>query len=210
MGVGRASKTVKRDSYDNKGACTGAGKNEVNMAVRFHRFVTFGLAALSVSGCSMNLFGRNEPAYSPPAPVAAAPAGTVTGTTLPPPDGSVTGTLPSGLASLDPSADAGTAASPPAGSTEIGRTDLLGGWKINAAGESCQLFMTLTTWAGGYRASTRGCGNATFQGISAWNIEGGQVQLLNDAGTTVARLYASSRTELNGQTPGGGPVTVTR
>jgi hypothetical protein len=70
--------------------------------------------------------------------------------------------------------------------------------------------MTLTTWAGGYRASTRGCTNAAFQGISAWNIEGGQVQLLNDAGTTVARLYPASKSQLNGQTSGGGPVTVTR
>ena len=49
--------------------------------------------------------------------------------------------------------------------------------------------MTLTTWAGGYRASTRGCSNAPLQTISAWNMEGGQVQLLNDAGATVARLY---------------------
>jgi hypothetical protein len=183
--------------------------NGVNMAVRFHRIMIVGLAALSASGCSMNIFGRDEPRYPPPTPIAAAPAGTVTGSPLPPPEGGLTSEPSGGLASLDPSA--GTATEPaPAGGAEIGRTDLLGGWTISAAGDSCQLFMTLTTWAGGYRASTRGCGNATFQGISAWNMEGGQVQLLNDAGTTVARLYASSRTQLNGQTPGGGPITVTR
>jgi hypothetical protein len=175
-----------------------------------------GLVAMTASGCSLNVFGRDEPRYPPPTPIAAAPTGTVTGTPLPPPEGSVTGGATGatgGLASLDPSVgtEASAAAPAPAGATtDIGRTDLLGGWTINAAGDSCQLFMTLTTWAGGYRASTRGCGNATFQGISAWNIEGGQVQLLNDAGTTVARLYASSRSQLNGQTPGGGPVTVTR
>ncbi len=180
------------------------------MAVQFHKIMVVGLAAATVSGCSMNIFGRDKPRYPPPTPIAAAPAGTVTGSTLPPPqDGTTIGTS-GGLASLDPSA--GATEPPPAsgGGTEIGRTDLLGGWTINAAGDSCQLFMTLTTWAGGYRASTRGCGNATFQGISAWNMEGGQVQLLNDAGTTVARLYASSKTQLNGQTPGGGPVTITR
>ena len=92
----------------------------------------------------------------------------------------------------------------------LGRTDLLGGWTISSAGNSCQLFMTLTTWAGGYRASTRGCANAALATISAWNMDGGQVQLFNDAGTTIARLYPASKTLFNGQTEGGGPVTVSR
>ncbi len=160
------------------------------------------------AGCSLNLFGRDEP-RSPP-PLVSAPAGTVSGTNLPPPDGSVATTeAPSGLAALDPNA---AAAPPPpvVSSNELGRTDLLGGWTIAAAGDSCQLFMTLTTWAGGYRASTRGCVSPQFQGISAWNLESGQVQLLDDAGTTVARLYPTTKSQLDGQTPGGGPVTVTR
>jgi hypothetical protein len=177
------------------------------MPVRSHTIVTVGLAALVTAGCSLNLFRRDEPA--PPAPLISAPAGSVTGTELPPPTGEVAGGAPSGLAALDPSASA-VATAPAAAGGEIARTDLLGGWTISAAGESCQLFMTLTTWAGGYRASTRGCANALFQGISAWNLEGGQVQLLNDAGTTVARLYPASKSQLDGQTPGGGPVTVTR
>jgi hypothetical protein len=92
----------------------------------------------------------------------------------------------------------------------VGRTDLLGGWTISAAGDSCQLFMTLTTWAGGYRASTRGCTSPSLQTISAWNMEGSQVQLLDDAGATVARLYPTSKTQFNGQTQGGGPVSVLR
>jgi hypothetical protein len=93
---------------------------------------------------------------------------------------------------------------------EVGRTDLLGGWTVAAAGDSCQLFMTLTTWSGGYRASTRGCSNAALTGISAWNMEGPQVQLLNDSGATLARLYPASKTQFNGQTEGGGPITVSR
>ena len=102
------------------------------------------------------------------------------------------------------------ATAPTATDVAVGRTDLLGGWTITAAGDSCQLFMTLTTWSGGYRASTKGCGNAALQKISAWNMEGNQVQLLNDSGTTVARLYPASKTLFNGQTEGGGPVSVSR
>jgi hypothetical protein len=155
------------------------------------------------------VFGPGDAQPPPPAPLAAAPAGTITGTPLPPPD-AVAAETPAGLAALDPSAGAATPVPAAAAGGEIGRTDLLGGWTISAAGETCQLFMTLTTWAGGYRASTRGCATAMFQGISAWNVEGSQVQLLNDAGTTVARLIPASRSQLNGQTSGGGPVTVTR
>lgn len=181
------------------------------MEFRFHTLVAIGVAALMTSGCSLKLWGRNKPA-PPPAPLLAAPAGTVTGTTLPPPDssGTVVAEAPTGLAALDPDATPAPVPASAGGGGELGRTDLLGGWTISAAGESCQLFMTLTTWAGGYRASTRGCTNATIQGISAWNIEAGQIQLFDDAGSTVARLYPQSRGQLSGQSAGGGPVTVTR
>jgi len=102
------------------------------------------------------------------------------------------------------------AAPAPTGNVEVGRTDLLGGWTIAAAGDQCQLFMTLTTWSGGYRASTKGCNNDALKNISAWNMEGRQVQLLNDTGATVARLFPASKTQFNGQTDGGGPVSVSR
>jgi hypothetical protein len=162
-------------------------------------------------------FGRDEPTAMQPPPLAPAPSGDVTGAALPPP-GSTDPSLqsPSALAALDPNLQDTTtpgASSPGAttpGAVQLGRTDLLGGWTINAAGDSCQLFMTLTTWAGGYRASTRGCSGADLQTISAWNMEGTQVQLLNDAGATVARLSPSSRTQFNGQTAGGGPISVSR
>lgn len=189
--------------------------------------------ALLVSGCSMMPFGRDKPRTPVrPAPLAAAPSGSVTAAPLPPPTPVAPPANPQapGLAALDPALRSG--ATPPpaatlpeatgtvtvpaatpaaaAGNVEVGRTDLLGGWQIASAGDKCQLFMTLTTWSGGYRASTRGCTNPALQKISAWNMEGRQVQLINDSGATVARLYPSSTTQFNGQTEGGGPVSVSR
>jgi hypothetical protein len=41
-------------------------------------------------------------------------------------------------------------------------------------------------------------------------MEGPQIQLLNDSGATVARLYPATKTQFNGQTDGGGPITVSR
>jgi hypothetical protein len=212
------------------------------MAVRLHSLLMVGVTALLAGGCSMFSFGGDEPPA--PEPLAAAPAGTVTGTNLPPPGtmaapGTMapTGTVaqpgalpppgttqqlgtvpppmqqPSGLAALDSSLQTSAltpAPAAPAASGQLGRTDLLGGWTISTASDSCQLFMTLTTWAGGYRASTRNCTSANLQTVSAWNMEGSQVQLLNDAGITVARLYPASKTQFTGQTEGGGPITVSR
>ena len=102
---------------------------------------------------------------------------------------------------------AGSAGSSAAGiasaSGGLARTDLLGGWTIASAGESCQLFMTLTTWTGGYRASTRGCNNAILKSISAWNVDGKQVVLAGAGGAPVAHLASSGNNRFNGRTETG-------
>ena len=97
---------------------------------------------------------------------------------------------------------------PPRGS--IGRTDLLGGWTIASSGDSCQLFMTLTSWTGGYRASTRGCSSEQLKSISAWNLNGSQVVLAGQGGAPVATLQSSGGTRFDGQISGGGPVSFYR
>ncbi len=200
------------------------------MGFRYQAIMTIGLTAVLSAGCSSVMpFGRDEPrtASRAPAPLAAAPAGSVTAAPLPPPGGMAptdpAAGAPSGLAALNPGSSPDGSAAPglpgapatapaggPATGGVVGRTDLLGGWTVAAAGDSCQLFMTLTTWSGGYRASTRGCSNAALTKISAWNMEGPQIQLLNDSGATVARLYPATKTQFNGQTDGGGPITVSR
>lgn len=177
------------------------------MSIRMQATITLGLSALLMAGCSVLDFGGSRSsAPPPPQPLAAAPAGSVTETPLPPP----AGTDPAQMAAVDPNAAGTAAATPPASGVELTRPDVLGSWNISAAGDSCQLTMVLTTWTGGYRASTRGCSSEMLQGISAWNLENNQVQLMNDTGATVARLYPSSATQFNGQSEGGGPVSVSR
>ena len=174
------------------------------MEFRISAFVTIGSIALLAGGCSLP-FGRdsNPPQRITTSPqiMTSVPVGQVTSTPLPPPPGS---TYPGmDMASADPSAGA-------AGSVEVSRPDLAGGWTIASGGDSCQLSMALTTWSGGYRASTRGCTNPALQKVSAWNLEGRQIMLLDDSGGTVARLYASTKTQFNGTTAAGGPVTFSR
>jgi len=107
--------------------------------------------------------------------------------------------------------DGASAVGGAAASGGLGRTDLLGGWTINSAGDSCQLFMTLTTWTGGYRASTRGCTNGVLKSISAWNLDGEQVVFAGAGGTPVARLSSSGNHRFDGRTESGAaPVTFYR
>jgi hypothetical protein len=91
---------------------------------------------------------------------------------------------------------------------DLGRTDLLGGWTITSGGDSCQLFMTLTSWTGGYRASTRGCNNETLKSISAWNLQGKQVVLAGQGGTPIAHLSSSGGNRFDGQTEAQGTAVT--
>ncbi|GAB2186184.1 protease inhibitor Inh/omp19 family protein [Roseibium sp. LAB1] len=128
------------------------------------------------------------------------------------------------LAPLDPNAPGGGLNDPtaqpndlasnpvaaPADAKEVGRTDLLGGWKITSAGDNCMAFMTLTTWSGGYRANTRGCASPVLSGISAWDLSGNQVVLKDGTGLIVAQLYSSAPGQFNGQTSTGSPISLYR
>lgn len=101
-------------------------------------------------------------------------------------------------------------APPPSAATTVGRTDLLGGWKISSGADSCQLFMTLTTWSGGYRANTRGCTSPQLQKVSAWDLTGKQVTLKGADGSTVATLYGAGAERFSGQTYDRQPVALSR
>ncbi len=125
-----------------------------------------------------------------------------------PAEGSLTGNREQNVAAASP-ADAGQNI-PGGGSATIGRTDLLGGWKVAAGSDTCELFMSLTGWAGGYRATTKGCSTALLANVQAWNLNEQEVILLNGGGETVARLFAATKIRFNGQTEDGIGVTVFR
>ena len=62
--------------------------------------------------------------------------------------------------------------------------------------------MTLTTWTGGYRASTRGCNGNLLKSISAWNLQGSEVVLSGQGGAPVARLSSTGGNRFEGQASG--------
>ena len=160
--------------------------------------------ALLVSGCF-----SSRPRV---APLPAAQTAPVRTAELPPPVAPQEPAAPISPEPL-PEAEQQVAATVPSAteSLEIGRTDLLGGWALSSGGETCQLFMSLTTWTGGYRASTRGCNSPQLSGISAWDISGKTVTLKGgDGAIPVASLAATSPQNFNGATSDGAPITVSR
>ncbi len=170
--------------------------------------------ALAAAGCQ-----RLGWSNSRPAPLPATPTPPVTGQSLepvpgfePPADGVVEQAPLDGVA---PGAQTGeqvasTTLEAPADAREVGRSDLLGGWSMASGADNCKLFMTLTTWSGGYRANSRGCGSPDLQKISAWDLAGRQIVLKDDTGATVAQLYASGGEQFNGRTSSGQPISVFR
>jgi hypothetical protein len=62
--------------------------------------------------------------------------------------------------------------------------------------------MTLTSWTGGYRASTKGCATPLLKSISAWNLQGTNVILAGAGGAPVATLASSGTNRFDGQANG--------
>ena len=88
----------------------------------------------------------------------------------------------------------------PATAADVRKADLIGGWTLASAGETCQLSMNLTTWSGGYRASTRGCVSDELKAVGAWDVSGKEILLKDSSGAVVARLYAAAPNRYSGQT----------
>ena len=89
-------------------------------------------------------------------------------------------------------------------SIDFGRNAVLGAWNVSTNADSCALNLSLTTWTGGFRASTRKCSTDQLQTIGAWNVAGKQLTLFNKTGGVIARLVASGDNRFDGTTEAGG------
>jgi hypothetical protein len=186
------------------------------------------LGALVLAGCqSARLDGvTTQPA---PAPLPAAPAGTVQQGTLAPVGGTVAPVAAGGtqfpnapvnpnapvapadgtITPVKPATPAGTQVASAASGPAVSEDSLVGAWKVTTAGSSCQMFMAKTKWSGGFRAASRGCpGDAAA--VSAWTVSGSQVVLKDSNGNQVATLFSSGGTRFDGTTKGGQPISLSR
>lgn len=178
------------------------------------RYVAVALLALAAAGCQNSRMASLD---TRPAPLNAAPSGTVTGQPLPPPKAAgptdpsafpvAPGTQPATDTTLvsAPPVQAG----PPTGAPEVTKEQLVGAWKVSSGGGSCQMMLSLTKQSSDFRAASLRCpGDAA--NVAAWNVGGKQVTLKDNGGNVVARLYASGPERYDGQTSGGQPISFSR
>lgn len=205
--------------------------------IRGHVVVAVLVTATALAGCSRLGLGdgpsrRPQPVQQTWEPLPAAPAGTVTQETLQPlPPAAPAPGQPVAPQPGDPLAppaagappapgQAGPAATPvkPAQVAEatsdkgmsVDRGDFSGGWSMTSGTDTCQLFANLTAWAGGYRATSRGCASPDLQKITAWSLADNRIVLKGSDGTTVATLTKAAKERFVGQTSSRQPIAVSR
>lgn len=177
------------------------------------RYAALALLALT-AGCQSERLARMD---TQPAPLNAAPSGTITSTTLPPPSApgatdpsafppppTTPGTDPT-LASVSPEQ---IGAAPP-DAPDVTKEAMVGAWKVAAGAGSCQMMLSLTKMSADFRAASLRC-PGTAAGVAAWNVAGKQVVLKDNGGNTVARLYSSGPERYDGQTSDGQPISFSR
>lgn len=168
-------------------------------------------------GPSYSSGSRPPQTYEPLAPAPTAPVTQGTLQPLTPPPGTPAPTDPNAPpapnampAQPAPGPMASAAPVDSAKAPTIGRTELLGGWRVATGSDSCQLFMNLTSWAGGYRAISKGCTSPDLQKISAWDLQGKTVTLKGSDGSTVATLMGAGGEKFSGRTSSSQPITLSR
>ncbi|MEM8794222.1 MAG: AprI/Inh family metalloprotease inhibitor [Pseudomonadota bacterium] len=75
---------------------------------------------------------------------------------------------------------------------------VLGLWNVAANGDVCALSLNLTTWTGGFRASTRKCTEEVLTRIGAWQLSGQDLLLFDAKGSPLARLAVSGPNRFDG------------
>ena len=170
--------------------------------------------SLAIAGCQSARFSALDTRQPAPAPLAAAPAGTVTAGQLPPPvqpgttDPSQFPAAPGADGTL-PADGTQVAATAPANAPALSAGSVAGVWNASVAGQSCRVATPQTKFGAGYRAGPLRC-PAPLDGVKSWNVEGSQLALYDDGGNVLARLYSSGGERFDGQTSSGQPISLSR
>jgi len=172
----------------------------------------------AVSACQNNRMGSLN---TSPAPLAAAPSGTVVASQLPPPSGPVDPSAfppppvvpgeTTQVAAVDPALGTAQPAAPsaPAGAPDLTVGSVAGVWSANVAGQGCRVATPQTKFGQGYRAGPLRC-PAPLDGVKSWNVAGKQLTLYDDGGNLLARLYSSGEGKFDGQMTSGQPISLSR
>lgn len=175
--------------------------------MKFSHAVTGAAILLVLAGCQRTSYSSMNAANSALPPLQAQPVPSVQSGQLPPPgavDPSQFPAAPQTTAALDPAA-----AGAPTAALDVTKESMVGNWRVQSAGTSCDMFLTLTNLGSGSRGGTRGCaGELTAMG--SWEVSGKQVVLKDRNGNTLGSLYKTAEARFDGSTASGQPVSLSR
>lgn len=96
-----------------------------------------------------------------------------------------------------------------AAAMDVKKESMVGSWKVNANGASCQMFLTLTNLGSGSRGGTRGCGNELAL-MNSWEVAGKQVVVKDRDGNQIASFFKTGENQFNGRSSTGTPIILSR
>ena len=173
-------------------------------------------AGLVVTGCNRSVNSVLAPSQQPQQ-LPAAPVTSVEQGQLPPPAGDgqeVAGLepqpVPGDPAALDPNATQPAPAPVQPSGEPVTREGVSGTWTVSSDNPECRMILAFTKWGGGYRAATKRCDSPELQNVSAWDVKGQQVVLMDGSGNAIARLYNSGGERYDGTTNSGQPIAFIR
>lgn len=167
--------------------------------------------ALALAGCQSDRFSRVD---TRPAPLPAAPSGSVTAGQLPPPvqpgptDPSQFPVAP-GADGMQQNGDEQQVAALEQSAADITAGTVAGVWNASISGQSCRVATPQTRFGQGFRAGPLRC-PAPLDGVKSWNVSGKQLALYDESGGILARLYSSGGNRFDGQTSSGQPISLSR
>ena len=171
--------------------------------------VATSLLSLALAGCQSDRFSRVD---TRPAPLPAAPSGTVTAGQLPPPVQPGTtdpSQFPEAPGGGSQPADGAQIAALEQNAADITAGSVAGVWNASISGQSCRVATPQTRFGQGFRAGPLRC-PAPLDGVKSWNVSGKQLALYDEGGNVLARLYSSGGSRFDGQTSTGQPVSLSR
>nr|WP_246748796.1 protease inhibitor Inh/omp19 family protein [Rhizobium setariae] len=163
-----------------------------------------------LSGCASDRMDTYDNSSVKPQPLEAQPVAPVEAGQLPDPT-TDTAQFPQKPV-VDPALGQNTQADAAAAAAalDIKKEAMVGGWKVNAGGANCDMFLTLTNLGSGSRGGTRGC-SGELMAMGSWEVSGKQVVLKDRAGNQLARLYKTAENRFDGSLANSGqPVSLSR
>lgn len=174
--------------------------------MRISNYAVIFAASALLAGCASDRMETPETSLRP-APLEAQPVEPVESGQLPDPT-TETAQFPTKPV-VDPALGQAQNDAMAANAMDVKKEAMVGGWKVNAGGGNCDMFLTLTNLGSGSRGGTRGCAGPLAL-MGSWEVAGKQVIFKDRDGNPLGRVYQSAENRFDGSLTSGQPLSLSR